>query len=127
MTWAAACFIVMAFLVIMRLLGVVSRVGEVVQSSRGALADLRNKNLSDVEKGRTMRAHALRLLVLFTTMTVSVVAAAAVPLGLVGLLDLADLVALGAVFELLVSWEFLLATVGLTFVVLLIPIPRRRA
>ena len=127
MTWAAACFIVMAFLVITRLLGVVSRVGEVVQSSRGALADLRNKNLSDVEKERTMRARALRLLVLFTILTLSLVAAAAVPLGLVGLVDLAGLIALGAVFELLVSWEFLLATVGLTVGVLLIPIPRRRA
>ena len=127
MTWAAACFIVMAFLVITRLLGVVPRVGEVVQSSRGALADLRNKNLSDVEKERAMRAHALRLLVLFTILTLSLVAAAAVPLGLVRLADLAGLVVLGAVFELLVSWEFLLATVGLTVGVLLIPIPRRRA
>ena len=127
MTWAAACFIVMAFLVIMRLLGVVSRVDEVMQSSRGALADLRNKNLSDVEKERRMRAHALRLLVLFTILTLSLVAAAAVPLGLVGLVDLAGLIALGAVFELLASWEFLLATVGLTVGVLLIPIPRRRA
>lgn len=107
MTWAAALFVVVAFVVLAQLLRVPARAARVIKHSRDAVADLRNSELSDLEKERAMQVHAKGLFVLFVFLTVSAATALAVPIGLIALLDAADLVELDAVLETGLSWEFL--------------------
>lgn len=126
MTWAAAFFVILAFLGITHLLQIPSWVVEVVQCSRGALAHLQDKTLTDTQKEHEMRTQAMRLLILFLVLAVSATAALAVPVGVVGILDLAGLLSLHAVLDRLVSWELLLATLLLGLAVCAITTARRR-
>lgn len=126
MTWAAAFFVILAFLGIAHLLQIPSRVAEAIQCSRGALAHIKDKALSDLDKEREMRARAVRLLVLFLILTLSATAALAVPVGVVGILDLAGLLSFEAVLDRLLSWELLLATLLLGLAAYAILAARRR-
>jgi len=125
-TWAAAVFVLVGFLALARLLQIPSRVAEVMRCSRSALAHLRDKDLTDLQKEREMRAQAMRLLSLFLILTVSAAAALAVPVGVVGMLDLAGLVAIEAVLDRLLSWELLLATLLLGAVAFALTTSRHR-
>lgn len=107
-TWAAATFVVVAFLGIVRCLGVRSRAAEVVRQVRSAVAVLRDKARTDVEKERALRAHALALFVLAILLAALVGLAVAVPFGAIALLDLAGVVTMGAVLDLTLRADFLL-------------------
>lgn len=112
-TWAAAIFVVVAFVCIVRLLGVPARAAEVVRQVRDAAGVLRDKTRSDLDKERALRAAALRLFVLSILLAALVGIAVGVPLGAIALLDLTGAVAMPAVLELTLRADFLLVTTGL--------------
>lgn len=112
-TWAAAIFVVVAFLGIVRLLGVPSRAAEVVRQVRDAAAVLRDKALPDLDKERALRAAAGRLLALSLLLAALVGIAVGVPIGAISLLDLAGVVAMPAVLDLTLRADFLLVATGL--------------
>jgi hypothetical protein len=116
-TWAAALFVVVAFIALAGLLQIPVRAQEVLGRSRRALADLRDPALEERAKERAVQGHALRLLWLFVVLTLSATLALALPLGVIALLDSAGLVSLRAVLELTVSWPFLIGTFVLGFAV----------
>ena len=123
MTWAAADFLVIAFLMILSTLRVVPRAGEVLLRSRAAVAELRSTTLTDEEKERAMRVHSGRLLGLFLVLSGSVLVAVAVPAGVVALLDLAGVLSLDQVLDRLASWQLLVA--GTVLGVAVVALPRR--
>lgn len=108
MTWAAALFVVVAFVVLAQLLRIPTRASNVIRRSRTAVADLRNTELDDREKERAMQSHATSLFGLFAILTATSAVALAVPVGVIALLDAAEVLDAQAVLETGVSWEFLL-------------------
>jgi hypothetical protein len=106
-TWVAALFIVVAFLVLAWVLRVQAHAAEVMQRSRRAVAAMRDASLSEREKERSMREQARRLFVLFVILTASGVIALLVPIGLLAALEAMGLLDLGKVMETALSWEFL--------------------
>ena len=116
MTWAAAIFVVVGSLAMLRLLRVGARVAEVAQEVRGAVSVVRDATRSDADKGRALRGSAARLVVLAGGLVALTGVALAVPVGTVELLDLADVVRIGAVLELTLRPDFLLAALVLAIV-----------
>jgi hypothetical protein len=112
-TWAGAVFLVVAFLCLVRALGLRSLAGDVARHARAALAVLRDGARSDADKARALRAQSVRLLGLCLAQVALVAAALAVPLGALALLDLAGAVALDAVLELTLRPVFLIATTAI--------------
>jgi hypothetical protein len=110
LTWAAALFVVAAFVVVAGLLRIPTRAREVLAHSRQAFADLRDPALDERAREKAVQGHALRLLWLFLVVTGSAAFALALPFGLIVLLDSAGLVAIDAVIALTLSWPFLLGT-----------------
>lgn len=113
MTWIAAAFLVVGFLVLLQLLCVPTRVGEIGAASREALRTLRDRGLSDAEKEKAMRAGSLRLFGLFLRIAAATVLALAVPAGLVALLAWTGAVDFEEVLARTLSWQIL---VGATVV-----------
>ena len=113
MTWIAAAFLVVSFLVLLQLLRVPARAAEVTRVGRRALATVRDRTLSDEEKEQAMRAGSLRLLVLFVVIALATAAALAIPAGLVALMAVAGWVDFDVAIERTLSWQIL---VGATIV-----------
>ncbi|MCB9885794.1 MAG: hypothetical protein H6838_09890 [Planctomycetes bacterium] len=125
MTWIAAAFLVVSFLVILQLLRVPARVAEISSVSRSALRTVRDPALSDADKEKAMRAGSLRLFVLFAIIALATLAALAAPAAVVGLAAAAGLVDFEAVLACTLSWQILLgATV--VGVIVMRAMPRRQ-
>jgi hypothetical protein len=108
LTWAAALFVVAAFLVLAKLFRVAALAQAVLGSSRRAFHDLRDPALGERDKERAVQSHARRLLLLFLGITAASAAAAVLPFGVVALLDAAGVVRFDAVLQRTVSPAFIL-------------------
>lgn len=117
MIWIAAVFVVFSFIALAHVLAIPKRAGAVLGRSRNAVRDLRNAELSDLEKEVAMRNHATNLFVQFLIITLSAALALALPVGLIALLDQWGVVSLDETLEATMSWQIL---VGATIVGLLI-------
>lgn len=107
MTWIAAVFLVLAFLVLLQFLRVPARVGEIQRVGREALRTIRDTALRDADKEKAMRAGSLRLFTLFLAIAAATVFALLVPAGVVWLLAAADLVVFEEVLDRTLSWQVL--------------------
>lgn len=125
MTWAAAAFVVVAFLVLLQVLAVPERAAGIVRRSRDALRIVRDASLGDDHKEAAMQAHAKALFVQFLIVTAASAIALVVPLALVFALDAAGIVGFDDVMTHTVSWPML---AGATLLgVLVLKWPRSRA
>ena len=108
MSWVAALFVLVAFLVLVRVLRIPDRTTQIMRRGRLAAADLKNPKLDEREKERAVQAHAVRMFLMFLVISGCFLVALAVPLGIVALLELGGVVDSQAVLEVSVSWEFLI-------------------
>lgn len=108
MTWAAAAFLVVGFLVLLQLQRVPAYVTEIGTTSQAALRTLRDATVSDAEKELRMRQSSLRLFALAGRITLATLIALAVPTGLLALLAAGELVDFEAVLLHTLSWQILL-------------------
>lgn len=118
MTWIAAAFLVVAFLVLLQLMRVPARVTEIGTVGRSALATLRDPGLSDADKEKAMRAGSLRLLGLFLRIASATAVALLVPAGVVALAATTGVVDFATVLECTLSWQVLLGATMLGLVVM---------
>jgi hypothetical protein len=108
LTWAAAAFLVIAFLALLQLLRVPAYVTEIGTTSQAALRTLRDASASDAEKELRMRQSSLRLFGLAARIGLATLVALAVPTGLIALLAAGKLVDFEAVLLHTLSWQILL-------------------
>ena len=113
MTWAAAAFVVLAFLALLQVLGVVQRALEVTRRSKQALGVIRDPAMSDLQKEAAMQAHAKALFKQFFVITAAAAVALAAPVAAVAGLHACGLVDFGAALDRTMSWQVL---VGATVV-----------
>ncbi|HEX5050317.1 MAG TPA: hypothetical protein VFZ65_00965 [Planctomycetota bacterium] len=123
MTWAAALFLVLTFLGLVARLGIPARAGDAVARTQRAVADLRNRDLSELDKEKATRAHASALFGLFLLITLLSAVALLLPLGAVWLVAAAGLCDFQAVLDATLSWPILL---GATFAGIALLLRRRR-
>lgn len=109
MIWAAAFLLVMGFLALLFAFGVPDRAKAAIDRSRQALAVVRDKQLSDLEKEKAMQEHAKRMFGLFATITLTSALALAIPVGIVALLDYAQVLDMQTVLDRTLSWQVLVA------------------
>ena len=108
MTWAAALFLVVAFMALLGAFGVPARAGAAVARSRAAIADLRNRALSDLDKEQAMQAHSRALFGLFLVITALSALALLLPSLLVWLGAVAGWYGFEAALDATLSWPILL-------------------
>jgi hypothetical protein len=113
MTIAFALLLVGAF-------GVLRRAKSVFARTRQALADVRSRELDELQKEQAMQAHAKALFVAFAIVTGASLAALAVPLAIVALAAATGIVDFDQVLAATMTWPILLAAtvagVGLSWV-----------
>lgn len=124
MTWIAAAFLVIAFLVLLQLLRVPAVVAEIGATGRLALQTLRDRALDDAAKEKVMRAGSLRLLLLFVRIALRTAVALAVPAGVVALLAAVDVVDFETVLARTLSWQILVGATVLGLLAMRL-LPRR--
>lgn len=118
MIWTAALLLVLACLGLLRVLRVPQRAAAVLVRTKQAVADIRSKTLSDLDKERAMRAHSVALFGQFLLITALTLLALAIPAGVVWLLGKAELIDFEAVLDATLSWSVLLVATIAGFVVL---------
>jgi hypothetical protein len=110
MALAGAIFLVVGFVVLVRVFGLTRKCGEVFDLARASLAVLRNPSLDDAAKESALQSHATRLFSLFFLLTAGAGLALALPAGFIWILDVLQVVSLRAVLEVTLSWQFLLGS-----------------
>ena len=110
MSILGALFMVILFAVLLEVLGVVDRAREVVATSQTAMSALRNPDLSDDEKERTMQQSSVTMFKLLFFLVVGTAAAILIPLAVVWVAEQAGLVTVGAVLDLFLRWDFLIGS-----------------
>lgn len=122
--YAAAIFLVIAFIWILKISRIVENSARVVSITRNSIADLRNPALDDDAKEAAMQTHAKHLFGLFFLITIAGASAVLAPLGVIWVLDRFDLLSLDGVVGVTLSWQFLLAS---TLVISLLLFAARRS
>jgi hypothetical protein len=107
MAYAAAVFVGLAFIALLKTFRLVDKAPHVMSISTQAFRDLRDPVLDDDAKEARMREHARALGGLFTLITFGTMAAVAAPLGVVWLLDAGGVLSLNRVLDALSSWPAL--------------------
>jgi hypothetical protein len=110
MALAGAIFLVVGFVVLVKVFGLPGKCSEVLDLARTSLAVLRNPSLDDDAKESALQSNAVKLFALFLLLTAGAALALVLPAGLIWVLDLLHVVSLRAVLELTLSWQFLLAS-----------------
>jgi hypothetical protein len=110
MALAGAIFLVVGFVVLVKVFGLLGKCSEVLDLARTSLAVLRNPSLDDDAKESALQSIAVKLFALFLLLTAGAALALVLPAGLIWVLDLLHVVSLRAVLELTLSWQFLLAS-----------------
>lgn len=110
MALAGAVFLVIGFVLLVRMFGLVGKCRHVFDLVQSSVAVLRDPSLDDDARERALQSHAKQLFGLFFLLTAGAVLALALPAGLIWLLDVLRVVSLRAVLEMTLSWQFLTAT-----------------
>jgi hypothetical protein len=110
MALAGAIFLVVGFVVLVKVFGLLGKCSEVLDLARTSLAVLRNPSLDDDAKESVLQSNAVKLFSLFLLLTAGAALALMLPTGLIWVLDRLQVVSLRAVLETTLSWQFLLAS-----------------
>lgn len=114
MAYVGAIIVVTLFLVLVKVFRLVDKSSQVIKIAQSAALMLLDNNISDRQKETAMQAYARELLTLFLVITGASVAALLAPFGLIWLMELAEVITIEAVNEVLLSWQFIAATVILS-------------
>jgi hypothetical protein len=117
MAFIGAVFLVVGFVVLIKILDIAKKSANVFLVAKLALADFRNPALNDSAKEVALQGHAKRLLRLFFLITFGGAAAVLAPTGLLWLLGQMDVLSFEAVMKMVLSWEFLVPSSALTVAV----------
>jgi len=107
MSWIGATMLVVGFLIAIRVFDLMNRSRMVFQESARALAIIRRKDLTEVDKEKQLQRHALRLFGLFAFLVLGGGAGVAAPLAVVVLLEQVGWMKVGPVMARVVSLEFI--------------------
>jgi hypothetical protein len=110
MALAGAIFLVVGFVLLVRMFGLIGKCRHVLDLVQSSVAVLRDPSLDDDARERALQAHAKQLFALFFLLTTGAALALALPAGLIWILDALRVVSLRAVVEMTLSWQFLLGT-----------------
>lgn len=108
--WAGAAFLVVGFLVVVRLCGLVEKSKDVIGLAKLSAGVIRNKELSDEQKERELQSNAKRLFGHFLVLALGGAAAFGLPLGLVWVGDQLGLISLDAVLDVALSITFIIVS-----------------
>ena len=108
--WLGAAFLVVGFVVLVRVFGLVERSGEVVTVARSSFDVIRSTDLSDDEKEKTLQKNTVRMFRLFFVLAFGGAMAVVLPLGVVWACDLIELISLQAVLDVAMSPVFLIVS-----------------
>jgi hypothetical protein len=122
--YAGALFLVIGFIVILKIAGLVERSTRVIAISKQAIAVLRDEGMSDDEKESLMQGHAKQLAGLFFFLTIGGLAAVFLPFALILVFDQAGWLSVDSVVEVALSWPFITATT--VVIVIAVIVSRKR-
>ncbi|HSG97433.1 MAG TPA: hypothetical protein VLA11_05540 [Woeseiaceae bacterium] len=122
--YAGALFLVIGFIVILKIAGLVERSTRVIAISKQAVAVLRDEDMSDDEKENLMQSHAKQLAGLFFLLTIGGLAAVFLPFALIWAFDQAGLISVDSVLAVALSWPFI--TVTTVVIIIAIVVSRKR-
>jgi hypothetical protein len=108
--YVAAILATACFGFALRLLGVVAVAGEVITTARAAGSCIRDPQLSDIEKEKTVQKASLSLMAGFLSIAGRGVAALAASILLLVVLQVSGLVRVAAVTQWLATWQGVLLT-----------------
>ncbi len=123
-SWIGATFIVVCFLILMRLFRMMENSHDVVTIARKSLTVIKSPDLSDEEKETTLQKDAKQLLRLFLLLACSGVAAFLFPVGLLWIGAEGGWLSLESVFATAVSPLFLSISTLVTVLVLWNPLQK---
>lgn len=115
MDWVGAIAIVFLFVIFLQLFRVVSSSKEVVSIAGNVLSVVKDKDLSDLEKEKTMQRYTVVLLKHFFLIALGCALALAIPLGFIWGFERLGLMSFDRVMDITLSWQFILATTVLGF------------
>ena len=121
--YAGAIFLVIGFIVVLKIAGLVEKATRVIDISKHAVAILRDPGMSDDDKESAMQSHAKQLAGLFFLLTLGGVAAVFLPLAVIWGFDRLELLSIDAVLQVALSWPFIIAT---TVVIVLVLLAKRQ-
>lgn len=108
--WFGAAFLVIGFLVLMRLFWLVENSQQVISVSRQSLQVMQNAELDDEVKEKTLQQAAKHLLYLFLLLVLGGAGAALIPLGLLWIAEQLSWLSLASVYEVSLSPVFLIVS-----------------
>ena len=108
--WIAAAFLVVTFVVVVRLFGLVEKSRNVVTVARRSLGVIRSSSLSDDAKEVALQRDAKQLFRLFFMLAFGGAAAVLLPMGLLWLCDQLGLISLASVLSAALSPAFIITS-----------------
>lgn len=123
-SWGGALFLVIGFLVLMKLFKLVERSRDVIRLSRHSVEVIRQSSLTDDDKEAALQKNAKELLLLFLVLASGGAAALACPLGVLWIFDRLGLLSLDSVLSVTFSPLFLAISGVAIVLALLLPTKR---
>jgi hypothetical protein len=120
-SWISAAFLVLGFVVLLRLLGTVEESGYAVALARRSFRVICSSALSDEAKEAALQKDAKELLRLFLVLTFGGTVALLIPVGLLWVCDRLEWVSLESVFSVAVSPVFLITSGALAVLAFYVP------
>lgn len=114
--WVVAAFLVVCFVVIVRILGLIEKSKQVVCIARQSFSVIQNSSLNDNTKRVILQSDARRLFKIFFNLAFGGAVAVLLPIGLVWVGDLLGLISLESVLNITLSPTFLI--INLTIFIL---------
>ncbi len=123
-SWICATFLVICFILLIRLFGMIEKSHDVVTIARQSFCVVNNSDLSDENKETILQNDAKRLLWLFLVLTCSGAAAFFLPMGILWICDQGGLLSLESTFSTAVSPLFLIVSGIFTTLILWNPLKK---
>jgi len=105
--WRCVIFLVVAFIIISKVIGVIENSTRVFAVSKESMQIMQDHAMDDLVKEKAVQGYAIELFKLFFLITLGSAVALAVPFAVVYGLSVLDIVSLQQVLELSLSWKFL--------------------
>lgn len=111
-----ACFLVIGFLILFRLLNLMEQAREALSLSRLSLFEISRRDIDDEEKEQNLRRHSLNLLKVIAGLMLGSIMAAGLPVVILWGLDIVGLISLEATMLMASSWPFLLTATVISLI-----------
>ena len=109
-SWLGATFIVVGFLILIKVLLVIDNSLKVIHIAKEAAAVVTSKELDDLSKEKQLQAASIDLMKLFVIILIGSIAALGIPAGLVYLLNFSGIGSWDDTMSTTLSWPFIIAS-----------------